>query len=122
MFEYGFQIGGTIGKGFFIGHFGTIVVNPDAVIEENCNVAHNITIGVTRRGPNAGAHRIGNEVWIGTGSTIVGQINIGNNIMIAPGAFVNFDIPDNSIVIGNLRIIRQKTDSTTGHIRNKYCI
>ena len=36
-----------------------------------------------------------------TNAIIVGNITVGNNVLIAPGAFVNFDVPDNSIVIGN---------------------
>ena len=120
MYKYGFQIGGKIGKGFFIGHFGTIVSNTETIIGENCNIAHLVTIGVTRRGPKAGAPIIGNEVWIGTGATLVGKILIGDNVLIAPGAYVNFDVPDNSIVIGNPGIIKPVKDATEGYINNKY--
>ena len=101
MYKYGFQIGGEIGGGFYIGHFGTIVTSEDTIIGDNCNIGHNVTIGVTRRGKNAGAPVIGNKVWIGAGAIIVGKVIIGNNVLIAPGAYVNFDVPDNSIVVGN---------------------
>lgn len=120
MYKYGFQIGGKIGKGFFIGHFGTIVTNSDVIIGNNCNIAHGVTIGVTRRGPRAGVPQIGNEVWIGTGATIVGKIYIGNNVLIAPGSYINFDVPDNSIVIGNPGTIKTCLDATAGYINNKY--
>ncbi len=120
MYKYGFQIGGQIGKGFFIGHFGTIVTSTETIIGENCNIAHLVTIGVTRRGPKVGAPVIGNEVWIGTGVTLVGKIVIGNNVLIVPGAYVNFDVPDNSIVIGNPGIIKPVKDATAGYINNKY--
>ena len=119
MYKYGFQIGGTIGKGFFIGHFGTVVVNEDTVIGENCNIAHGVTIGVTRRGKKTGVPVIGNEVWIGTGAVIVGKIKVGNNVLIAPNSFVNFDVPDNSIVIGNPGVIKPNKKATTGYINNK---
>jgi len=119
MYKYGFQIGGKIGKGFFIGHFGTIVTNVETVIGENCNIAHLVTIGVTRRGPKTGVPVIGNEVWIGTGAVIVGKITIGNNVLIAPGAYVNFDVPDNSIVVGNPGTIKPSMDATAGYINNK---
>jgi serine O-acetyltransferase len=118
-YKYGFQIGGSIGKGFYISHFGIIVVSTEAVIGKNCNIAHGVTIGVTRRGKKVGAPTIGNEVWMGANSIIVGGINIGNNVLIAPGAYVNSDIPDNSIVLGNPGIIKSSTRATEGYINNK---
>jgi serine O-acetyltransferase len=120
MYKYGFQIGGKIGKGFYIGHFGTIVINRDAIIGENCNIAHGVTIGITRRGAKQGVPEIGDEVWIGTGAVLVGKIKIGNNVLIAPGAYVNFDVPDNSIVIGNPGTIKPSISATQGYINNKY--
>ena len=50
-------------------------------------------------------------------SIIVGGVKVGNNVLIAPGAFVNFDVPDNSIVIGNPgQIIRRETSPTDKYI------
>lgn len=119
-YKYGFQIGGKIGKGFYIGHFGTIIVSTNAVIGDNCNIAPGVTIGATRRGEKKGAPKIGNLVWIGTNAIIVGNITIGNNVLIAPGSFVNFDVPDNSIVLGNPGKIIPSTDATLGYINNIY--
>jgi serine O-acetyltransferase len=119
-YKYGFQIGGKIGKGFYISHFGIIVVSPEAIIGDNCNVAHGVTIGVTRRGKKIGAPTIGNCVWIGTGSIIVGKINIGDNVLIAPGSFVNVNVPSNSIVIGNPCIIKPNLNATDRYINNIY--
>lgn len=119
-YKYGFQIGGKIGGGFYIGHFGTIITSEDAIIGSNCNISPGVTIGVTRRGTNSGAPLLGNEVWIGTGAIIVGKIQIGNNVLIAPGAFVNFDVPDNSIVIGNPGIVKPSINATAFYINNKY--
>lgn len=49
--------------------------------------------------------------------TIIGGIKIGNNVLIAPGAFVNFDVPDNSIVLGNPgRIIPRLSSPTRKYI------
>lgn len=118
-YKYGFQIGGSIGKGFYISHFGTIVVSSEAIIGKNCNIAHGVTIGVTRRGVKIGAPIIGNVVWMGANSIIVGGINIGNNVLIAPGAFVNFDVPDNSLVLGNPGIIKPYPLATEDYINNK---
>jgi serine O-acetyltransferase len=118
-YKFGFQIGGSIGPGFYIGHFGTIVVSIHAKIGCNCNIAHNVTIGAAR-GKRMGAPIIGNEVWIGTGAVLVGNITIGDNVMIAPNSFVNMDVPGNSVVIGNPAKIIPKEYPTRDYINNKY--
>lgn len=38
---------------------------------------------------------------MGANSIVIGGVKIGDYVLIAPGAFVNFDVPPNSIVIGN---------------------
>ena len=121
MFKYGFQISEKtkIGPGFYIGHFGTIVINQNSETGKNCNITHNVTIGRTNRGKLKGSPVIGDEVWIGTGSVIVGKIIIGNNVLIAPNSFVNFDVPNNSIVIGNPGKIIRKNNPTKNYINNK---
>jgi serine O-acetyltransferase len=119
-YKYGFQIPLTtsIGEGFYIGHFGNIVINGKAKIGKNCNIAHSTTIGQANRGRLKGYPTIGNKVWIGTGSVIVGNIRIGNNVLIAPNSFVNIDVPDNSLVIGNPAKIISKENPTDGYINH----
>lgn len=107
-----------IGKGLYLGHTGGRYINEKAVIGDNCNINHNVTIGQENRGSRKGAPTIGNQVWLGAGCVIVGKINIGNNVLIAPNAFVNFDVPDNSIVIGNPGKIINKNNSTESYINN----
>lgn len=120
MYKYGFQIpvGTKIGKGFYIGHFGTLVINGKAEIGDNCNVAHNVTIGQENRGKRKGFPVIGNKVWIGTGSVIVGKIKIGNNVLIAPNSYVNTDVPSNLIAIGNPLKIVKKDNAIEGYIEH----
>jgi len=117
-YKYGFQIPSTtdIGEGFYIGHHGTVVINGQTKIGRNCNVAHGVTIGQTFRGKLMGCPTIGNNVWIGTGSVIVGNINIGSNVLIAPNSFVNVDVPENSLVIGNPCKIMSKENPCEGYI------
>ena len=69
-------------------------------------------------GKRAGAPVIGDFVWMGTNSVIVGGIKIGNDVLIAPGSFVNFDVPDNSLVIGNPGKIVPKDQPTKNYITN----
>lgn len=119
-YKYGFQIPANtkIGEGFYIGHFGTIVINVDATIGKFCNIAHATTIGRASRGHLKGSPTIGDYVWIGTGSVIVGNIKIGSNVLIAPNSFVNFNVPDNAMVIGNPGTITEKDNPTNGYINN----
>jgi len=115
---YGFQIPPStrIGKGLYIGHWGTIIVNGNAVIGDFCNLSPGVTIGQTNRGSNKGVPRIGNKVWIGTNAVIVGNISIGDNVLIAPNSFVNISVPSNSLVMGNPASIVPKENATEGYI------
>jgi serine O-acetyltransferase len=117
-YKFGFQIGGTIGAGFYIGHFGTIIVSVNSVLGKNCNISPGVTIGGSRRGEKKGAPIIGDYVWIGTNAIIVGNVRVGSDVLIAPGAYVNFNVPDHSIVIGNPGKIIPRQDATVGYINN----
>ena len=105
-----------IGKGFYIGHSGRIIINPKAVLGKNINIATGVTIGQENRGKRKGVPTIGDNCWIGTNAVIVGNIKIGNDVLIAPLSFVNFDVPDHSIVIGNPAKIIHKEGATEGYI------
>lgn len=103
----------------YIGHPYCITINEKAVIGKNVNIHKGVTIGQENRGERKGTPVIGDEVWIGINSTIVAAIHIGNDVLIAPNAFVNCDIPDHSIVFGNPCIIKPKNNATEGYINNK---
>lgn len=119
--KYGFQIypETQIGAGFYLGHWGSLVINPNAKIGKNCNIAQGVTIAQANRGKNEGVPVIGDEVWIGPNAVIVGNITIGNNVLIAPNAYVNFNIPDNSVVVGNPATFTPNVEATAGYINNK---
>jgi len=109
--KYGIQIPSSqkSARVFNIAHFGNVVLHTDAILGDNCNLAHGITIGQTKRGKRKGCPTIGNQVWIGTGAVVVGKIIVGDNVLIAPNSYVNFDVPSNSIVLGNpARVIPKK--------------
>lgn len=105
-----------IGKGLYIGHLGRVIISPEASLGDNINLSTGITIGATNRGDQKGAPSIGNNVWIGTNAVIVGRVNIGNDVMIAPNAFVNMDVPDHSVVIGNPATVHHKDNATQGYV------
>lgn len=102
LYKYGISIpfNTNIGEGFYIGHFGCIVVSPSAVIGKNVNISQGVTIGVTNRGDKAGVAIIGDGVYIGPGAKIIGAIRIGNNVAIGANAVVTHDVPDNAVVAG----------------------
>ena len=119
--KYGIDIAARtkIGRGFRIEHIGGIVINPDAVIGCNVTILNGVLIGAENRGRRAGVPTIGSDVWIGTNAVIVGNVNIGNNVLIAPNSFVNFSVPDNSIVIGNPAVIKYSNKATEGYLVKK---
>lgn len=119
--KYGFQIypETQIGEGFYLGHWGSLVINPNAKIGINCNIAQGVTIGQQNRGKNEGYPVIGNGVWIGPNAVIVGGITIGDNVLIGPNSYVNFNVPSDSVVIGNPGKIYPTENATEGYINNK---
>lgn len=119
--KYGFQIypETEIGEGFYLGHWGSLVINPKVKIGKNCNIAQGVTLGQQNRGKNIGFPIISDEVWIGTNAVIVGGVTIGSNVLIAPNAYINFDVPDNSVVMGNPAKIFPAENATEGYINNK---
>ena len=90
-----------IGKGLYIGHLRRVIINSDAILGNNVNLSLGVTIGWENRGRRTRSPTLENNIWVGTNAVIVGKIKIGNDVLIAPNAFVNFDVPDHCIVIGN---------------------
>jgi serine O-acetyltransferase len=118
-YKFGFDISyrTNIGKGFYIGHFGGIVVHGDAEIGENCNLSQGVTIGVLIRGKKPGVPKIGSRCFLGPGATILGGVNIGDDVLIGANAIVTFDVPSNSVVASPLASIVSNQGSK-GYIVN----
>lgn len=110
--------GTKIGKGLYLGHPYNITVNANAVLGNNVNLSKGITIGQENRGKRKGSPTIGDNVWIGVNATVVGNIKIGNDVLIAPNSYVNCDIPDHSVVFGNPCIIKSRDNATEEYITN----
>ncbi len=106
----------SIGEGFIIGHWGKIVINGNARLGSQFYVTHGVTIGRDVRGKRKGVPTFGEKVCIRANSTVVGNIHIGNDVLIAPNTFVNFDVPDHSVVIGNPASIHYRDNATEGHL------
>lgn len=89
----------TVGEGFHIVHAeGSLSIHPDVVIGDRFGVMHNVTIG-TNMGP--GAPVIGDDVFVGVNSTILGPIRIGDRVRIAANTAVTTNVPSDSTVVGS---------------------
>lgn len=71
-----------------------IIISHNAVIGSNCTIFHQVTIGEGK----GGAPVIGDNVFIGAGAKIIGNVKIGSNSKIGVNAVVVHDVPENSIV------------------------
>lgn len=118
--KYGYDISyrTQIGKGFYIGHFGGVVIHGDSVIGENCNISQGITIGVSNYGEKKGVPTIGNNVFIGPNAGVFGNIKVGNNVTIGANAVVTENIPTGSTVLPSKMTVIAK-DLSDYYIQNK---
>jgi serine O-acetyltransferase len=101
--------GATIGKGFFVDHGAGVVVGETAIIGDNCVLFHNVTLGGTGKHQGKRHPSLGNNVFVGTGATLLGPITVGDNVKIGANAFVVMrDCPSNTTVVGTpARIIKR---------------
>jgi serine O-acetyltransferase len=88
-----------IGEAFHIIHAeGSLSIHPAAVIGDRVGVMHNVTIGTNM---GSGAPVIGNDVFIGVNSVVLGRIRIGDRVHVAANTAVTTNVPADSIVIGS---------------------
>ena len=88
-----------VGRNFRIDHFGDIIISGYASFGDNCIIRNGVTVGLKNISEKA-APSFGNNVNIGTGAKILGNITIGNNVDIGANAVVLTSVPDNSIAVG----------------------
>lgn len=88
-----------IGENFRIDHQGGIVISGYSKFGNDCVIRNGVTVGIARQGENK-SPIFGDNVDIGTGAKIIGDIKIGNNVKIGANAVVIKNIPDNCIAVG----------------------
>ena len=92
--------GARIGRCLFIDHGMGIVFGETTVIGDNCTIYHGVTLGGTGKDTGKRHPTLGNNVTVGTGAKVLGNIRIGNNVKIGGNSVVVKDVPDNCTVVG----------------------
>lgn len=98
LFGISIDINSEIGPGFYIGHFGCIVVR--GTLGRNCSIGQGVTIGSKGAGRSDGWPEIGDNVYIGAGAKIIGRIRVGANVVVGANAVVVKDVPDDMLATG----------------------
>jgi len=89
-----------IGPGLYIIHFGCIFIG-STVIGSNCNIAQEVTLGVSGRGDKRGWPTLGDRVMVAAGAKIIGTIPVGNDAVVGANAVVTKSVPDRAVAVGN---------------------
>lgn len=117
MIKFGIEIHPRtqIGYGFYIGHFGGIVINERVIIGNNCNISQGITIGQINFGDKQGTPIIGSRVYIAPGAKIIGNIRIGDDAAIGANAVVTKDVEAHTSA-GGIPAKELSKNGSTGYI------
>ncbi|NLF82882.1 MAG: serine O-acetyltransferase [Candidatus Gastranaerophilales bacterium] len=92
--------GATIGRKFFIDHGMGVVIGETTIIGDDVLIYQGVTLGGTGKETGKRHPTIGNDVVIGAGAKVLGNITIGNNVRIGASSVVVSDVPDDSTVVG----------------------
>ncbi|MBP5274279.1 MAG: serine O-acetyltransferase [Abditibacteriota bacterium] len=114
--------GATIGKGLFIDHGMGVVIGETAVIGDDCVLYHGVTLGGVSLSKTKRHPTLGNNVIVGTGAKILGNITLGDNVRVGANAVILKDVPPDTVVVGvpgRLVMQKEKDDSERlSHARN----
>lgn len=89
-----------IGKHFFIDHAMGVVIGETAIVGDNCVLYQGVTLGGTGNETGKRHPTLGNNVIVGVGAAVLGNITVGDNSKIGGGAVAVKDVPPNCTVIG----------------------
>jgi len=92
--------GAKIGRRFFIDHGMGVVIGETTEIGDDVLLYQNVTLGGTGNERGKRHPTIGNNVVVGTGAKVLGNIRVGNHVRIGAGSVVIRPVPDNSTVVG----------------------
>jgi len=92
--------GATIGRGFFIDHGMGVVIGETAIIGDNVTLFQGVTLGGTGKETGKRHPTLGDNIVIGAGAKVLGNISVGNNSYVGANAVVIKDVPANSTIVG----------------------
>ena len=92
--------GAQIGKGVFIDHGMGVVIGETAIIGNYSLIYQGVTLGGTGKETGKRHPTLGENVVVGGGAKVLGNIQIGNNVRIGAGSVVLRDVPSNCTVVG----------------------
>ena len=92
--------GATIGRGFFIDHGTGVIIGGTAIVGDDVTIYQGVTLGGTSLQRKKRHPTIGNNVVVGSGAAVLGDITIGDNVKIGANSVVVKDVPPNSTVVG----------------------
>jgi serine O-acetyltransferase len=92
--------GAQIGRRFFIDHGMGVVIGETTIIGDDVTLYQGVTLGGTGKEKGKRHPTLGNNVVVGGGAKILGNITIGENCRVGAGSVVLSDVPDNSTIVG----------------------
>lgn len=92
--------GARIGRRFFIDHGEGVVIGETAIVGDDTLIYQQVTLGGTGKEHGKRHPTLGNNVIVGAGAKILGNITIGDNVRIGAGSVVIEDVPESSTVVG----------------------
>jgi serine O-acetyltransferase len=92
--------GATIGEGFFVDHGMGVVIGETSVIGDNVTLYQGVTLGGTSQQRKKRHPTLGNNVVVGVGAQVIGDITIGDNVKVGAGSVVINSVPANATVVG----------------------
>lgn len=109
--------GAKIGNKVFFDHGMGIVIGETAIIGDNCVIYHGVTLGSVKDDKVKRHPTLKNNVIVGAGAKVLGNITIGENSKIGANAIVLKEVPDNSVAVGNpAKIITRNDDNFENYI------
>lgn len=90
----------VIGRRFFIDHAMGVIIGETTIIGDDCTLYQGVTLGGTGKETGKRHPTLGNNVLVGVGASVLGNITIGDNSKVGGGAVVVNDVPPNSTVVG----------------------
>lgn len=100
--------GARIGKRLFIDHGVGVVIGETAIVGDDVTMFHGVTLGGIGSETGKRHPTVGNNVFIGCGAKILGNITIGDNVKVGANAVILKDVEENTTVVGVPGVIVKK--------------